>query len=127
MENKLVLLKPRLSEKAYALSQLRNVYAFEVPGDANKHTVARAVAEQFNVTVTEVNIMNVKGKQKRSVRKGSRPVMGKRSDIKKAYVTLKAGDRLPIFAAEEEAEEKAAKAAEKAEKLAKKADKKEKK
>lgn len=120
MDDKLTVLKPRISEKTYALSQVRNVYTFEVPSDANKHSVARAVTAQFGVTVTEVAIVNVKGKPKRSVRKGSRPTMGKRSDIKKAYVTLKAGDKLPIFATEEEAEAKAEKAAEKAAKAAKK-------
>jgi large subunit ribosomal protein L23 len=120
MDDKLTVLKARMSEKTYALSKVRNVYTFEVPHDANKHSVARAVAAQFDVTVTEVAIMNVKGKQKRTVRKGGRPTMGKRADIKKAYVTLKAGDTLPIFASEEEADAKA-------EKAAKKADKKEKK
>lgn len=96
-------LKPRLSEKTYGLSLVHNTYAFEVPGDANKHAVARAVAAQFNVTVTDVKILNVKGKTTRTVRKGGRPVNGKRSDVKKAYVTLKEGDTLPIFATEEEA------------------------
>jgi len=92
-----MILKPRLSEKTYGLSLVRNTYAFVVPSDATKHTVARAVTAQFNVTVEEVNIVNVKGKAKRTVRKGGRPTNGKRSDIKKAYVTLKEGDKLPVF------------------------------
>lgn len=127
MDDKLILLKPRLSEKTYALSHVRNVYTFDVPGDANKHGVARAVAAQFEVTVEDVRIVNVKGKQKRTVRKGSRPTMGRRPDVKKAYVTLKAGDKLPIFASEEEAEAKAEKIEKAAAKAAKKAEKKEKK
>ena len=127
MDDKLTLLKPRLSEKTYALSQVRNVYTFEVPGDVNKHSVARAVAAQFDVTVTDVKILNVKGKQKRTVRKGGRPTMGQRSGIKKAYVTLKPGDKLPIFASEEEAEAKTEKIEKAVAKAAKKADKKEKK
>lgn len=102
MEKQLVL-KPRLSEKTYGLSLVHNTYTFVVPGDATKHTVARAVAAQFDVTVTDVKILNVKGKSVRTVRKGGRPVSGKRSDVKKAYVTLKEGDTLPIFATEEEA------------------------
>ncbi len=104
---KQMILKPRVSEKTYGLSEIRTTYTFEVPGDATKHTVARAVAAQFEATVTNVNIVNVKGKAKRTVRKGGRPTMGKRSDIKKAYVTLKEGDKLPIFVTEED--EKAAK------------------
>jgi large subunit ribosomal protein L23 len=123
--DKAIVLKPRISEKTYALSEVRNTYTFEVPGDANKHSVARAVAAQFDVTVEKVAIMVVKGKTKRTVRKGGRPVNGKRSDMKKAYVTLKEGDKLPIFAAEEEAEEKSKKTAELAEKAAEKRAKKE--
>lgn len=113
---------PRISEKAYAVSQAAGVktYVFVVPTDANKHMIARAVGEQYEVTVTSVRTVTHKGKVKQSYRKGSRPIAGKRSDIKKAYVTLKAGDSLPLFddiAAEEEkqtkAEEKAAKKAKK--------------
>lgn len=100
--DKQLILKPRLSEKTYGLSLTGNTYAFEVPGDANKHTVARAVAAQFDVTVETVNIINVKGKVKRTVRKGGRAVTGQRSDIKKAYVTIKEGQSLPIFDTPEE-------------------------
>ncbi len=92
-----MLLKPRVSEKAYGMSE-KGVYVFGVPTNANKHSVARAVAAQFAVTVTEVNIANVKGKTKRSIRNG-KAVPGQRNDSKKAYVTLKAGDSIPVFAA----------------------------
>lgn len=95
--DKTITLRPRLSEKSYGLGTKGGVYVLDVPADANKHTVARAVAAQFEVTVTNVNILNVKGKPKRTVRKGGRPVKGQRSDVKKAYVTLKAGDKLPFF------------------------------
>jgi large subunit ribosomal protein L23 len=103
--DKTLVLKPRLSEKTYALSEVRNTYTFEVPGDANKHSVARAVAAQFEVTVENVAMMVVKGKPKRTVRKGGRPTAGRRSDYKKAYVTLKEGDKLPIFATDEDEKE----------------------
>lgn len=114
--DKFMVLKPRMSEKTYGLSQATRTYVVEVPGDATKHTVANAVVAQFGVAVKEVNIVNVKGKVKRTVRKGGRPTMGKRSDIKKAYVTLAEGQSLPFFAAlEEETKEdkKADKAAKK--------------
>lgn len=123
MSTSLVLI-PRVSEKAYALSQARNTYVFDVDGDANKHTIARAVTAQYDVAVTEVNIINLKGKVKRTVRKGGRPSLGRTSDVKKAYVTLKAGDSLPIFAAIEEADAKQAENAEKLAKVAEKAAKK---
>lgn len=117
MENsKTILLRPRLSEKTYGLGMTKNVYAFDVPTDANKHTVAAAVEAQFEVKVTAVNMTNIKGKVKRMIRKGGRPVMGSRSDIKKAYVTLAEGQHLPFFdepAEETKADKKAAKKAEK--------------
>jgi large subunit ribosomal protein L23 len=120
--SKLMILKPRLtSEKAYGLSKLRNTYVIDVPGDATKHTVARAVAEQFEVAPTKINIVVKKGKAKRTVRKGGRPVAGRESDVKKAYVTLPAGQSLPFFEAMEEAEEKQAKTAEKLAKATEKA------
>lgn len=90
-------LKPRVSEKSYGLSQTRRTYVFAVPSDANKVAVAQAVATQFNVTVESVNIAVVKGKVKRSYRKAGRPTAGQRSNVKKAYVRLKAGDTLPVF------------------------------
>lgn len=113
MSSKSMVLKPRVSEKAYGHSQVLNTYVFEVPGDANKLTVADAVASQFDVTVEAVNILNVKGKTKRTIRKGGRASIGKRTDKKKAYVTLKDGDSIVIFAAEEEADTKEAKKKEK--------------
>ncbi|HSX08404.1 MAG TPA: 50S ribosomal protein L23 [Candidatus Saccharimonadales bacterium] len=115
--DKTLVLKPRLSEKTYGLSE-GNVYVFAVPGDANKHTVARAVAAQFDVTVVSVNIINVKGKVKRTVKKGGRAVTGTRSDVKKAYVTLKDGDTLPFFDSIKEDEKKAEEADKKAAKAA---------
>lgn len=127
MEKELFL-KPRLSEKAFGQSQTKNTYVFVVSGDATKHTVSRAVTSQFEVTVTDVNITNVKGKAKRSIsKKGRRVSKGSQNDFKKAYVTLKEGDKLPIFAAEEKAAEDAAKAEEKAAKKSAKEAKKEKK
>lgn len=117
---------PRVSEKAYEMSQRDGVktYVLVVPKSANKHVVARAVTEQFEVVVTNVRTMNVKGKPKSSYRKGSRPIDGRRDDIKKAYVTLRAGDELPLFVEEAKEEVKQQKAAEKAaKKTAKKAEK----
>jgi large subunit ribosomal protein L23 len=104
-----MILRPRVSEKTYGLSQSKNVYTFEVPSNANKLTVAEAVETQFKVSVKDVNISTSKGKVKQSYRKRSRPVSGKRKDVKKAYVTLVEGEHIPIFAAAEEADKKAAK------------------
>lgn len=97
-----MVLKPRISEKAYGLSQTANIYVFEVPKTANKFTVASAVAAQFGVLVTNVRITNVHGKTVRSVRKGGRQAFGSRAAKKKAYVTLKDGDSIAIFATEDD-------------------------
>lgn len=111
-------LLPRLSEKAVERSQ-NGVYVFVVPADANKHSVAQAVAAQFDVTVTTVNISILKGKAKRTIsQKGRRQLQGRTSDIKKAYVTLAAGQKLPIFDAIEEEEAKAEATQEKLSKVA---------
>jgi large subunit ribosomal protein L23 len=108
--SKTITLRPRLSEKTYGLSEQR-VYVVAVPSDVNKHSVARAIEAQFEVKVAKVNILNVQGKRKRVVSitgKRMKNTTGKRSDIKKAYVTLAEGHALPFFAAieEEEAKEK---------------------
>lgn len=115
---KTTLLRPRLSEKTFGLANTNTVYVFDVPGEANKLTVAAAVAAQFEVTVVNVNITNVKGKAKRTVRKGGRAVSGQQSNRKKAYVTLKEGDKLPFFDVEDDKKDKKAekKAAKKEEK-----------
>jgi len=105
---KTTLLRPRLSEKTFGLANTKTVYVFDVPSDANRQVVAAAVAAQFGVTVVSVNITNMKGKTKRTVRKGGRAVNGQRSDSKKAYVTLKAGDKLPFFDVEEDSKDKKA-------------------
>ena len=106
--SKSIILRPRLSEKTYGLSESR-VYVVAVPANVNKHTVARAIESQFDVKVAKVNILNVKGKAKRIISiSGKRMVNadGRRNDIKKAYVTLKEGYGLPFFEAIEEEEAK---------------------
>lgn len=126
------LLKPRLSEKAYATAQATNTFVIDVPTELNKHEVAAAVEKQFDVKVASVRTVSRKGKVKRVMnitgrRQSNRK--GTQADLKKAYVTLKAGSHLPFFEAEEKAAveavkaEEKAKKADKAEKPAKKADK----
>lgn len=117
-----LMMNPRISEKAYAMSQRENIktYVFEVPKESNKHSIARAVTAQFEVVVTSVRTTTTKGKVKQSYRKGGRALSGVRSDVKKAYVTLRSGDSLPLFIEEEKQEEKQLKAEQKAAKKAKK-------
>lgn len=117
-------IKPRLSEKAFATSQVTNTFVLDVPKEMNKHEIARAVAKQFDVSVVSVRLVNRPGKTKRVMNltgKRSSNRSGQQADLRKAYVTLAKGSHLPFFAAEEEEVAEATKAAEKAKKADKKA------
>lgn len=114
-------IKPRLSEKAFAQSQLNNTFVLDVPAGLNKHEVAIAVAKQFDVEVKSVRLVNRPGKAKRVMNltgKRSANREGSQSRLRKAYVTLATGSHLPFFAAEEAEVAEATKAAEKADKKA---------
>ena len=87
-----VLKLVRLTEKSNKLSSEFGQYTFEVFTDATKHTVREAVEQTFKVTVTRVNLMNVRGKATRG--RMGRP--GFKSDTKKAVVTLKQGDKIEL-------------------------------
>ena len=84
------ILRPVITEKATILSEHGKV-VFEVPLTATKKEVAEAVEALFKVEVTKVNTLRRKGKTKRF-----RGIMGKRSDVKKAIVTLKDGQTIDI-------------------------------
>lgn len=118
--SKTLPLKPRMTEKAYATSMALNTYVFDVPTSANKAQIADAVEAQFGVTVIDVRPVVLKGKKARSIRIGGparKMVTGKRPDVKKAYVRIKDGDSIPVFAAlEAPKEDKADKKAKKEEK-----------
>ena len=86
-----VIRRPLVTEKNTS-QQALSKYAFEVKKDANKVQVKQAVEKAFKVTVTGVNIITVRGKEKRV---GRKQVAG--SPWKKAVVTLKAGDKITIF------------------------------
>lgn len=128
------LLKPRLSEKAYASSTASNTFVIDVPGELNKHEIAATVEKQFEVKVSTVRTVNRKGKAKRVMNTTGKRYSnryGVQADLKKAYITLASGSHLPFFEAEEAEAKEAAKAAqskteasEKATKKDKKADKK---
>ena len=86
-----VLLAPVISEKSYGLLD-SNKYTFDVHPDANKTQIKIAVEKVFQVKVLDVNTLNRQGKRKRT-----RGGYGKRRDVKRAIVTLKAGDRIDVF------------------------------
>jgi large subunit ribosomal protein L23 len=84
-----VILAPHISEKSTIAAEENNTIVFKVAKDATKAEVKAAVEKLFEVEVTGVRTLNVKGKTKRT---GMR--FGRRSDWKKAYVTLKEGSVL---------------------------------
>lgn len=81
-----VILAPHVSEKSTVTAETANTVVFKVAKDATKPQIKAAVEQLFEVEVDSVRTVNVKGKTKRT---GMR--FGKRSDWKKAYVTLKEG------------------------------------
>jgi len=87
-----VILRPLITEKATRLGG-ENKYAFAVRGHANKVQIKEAVEKGFNVKVTAVNVMIMKGKPFRV--RGNR--IKHKPDWKKAVVTLAPGDKLELF------------------------------
>ena len=86
-----ILVKPLVYEKSMLLMG-DNKYSFAVAKDANKLEIKYAVEKLFDVTVESVNTRTIRGKVKRQGR-----YEGKRPDVKKAIVTLKAGDQIKVF------------------------------
>jgi large subunit ribosomal protein L23 len=78
-----ILVSPHVSEKASLLADEQNQHVFKVISTATKSEVKQAVEGMFKVKVDKVRILNINGKTKRF---GGR--IGKRSDLRKAYVTL---------------------------------------
>lgn len=87
-----VLKRPLLTEKGTDQKEAMNKYLFEIDRRANKIQVKNAVEKIFSVKVDAVHTISVKGKVKRVGRN-----LGKRSDWKKAVVTLKAGEKIEII------------------------------
>ncbi len=91
----MVLKGPHVSEKATVVADQNNQYVFKVAADATKTEIKAAVESLFEVSVTKVNVVNIKGKTKRTVRG-----MGKRNDLRKAYVTVAEGQEISFVAGE---------------------------
>lgn len=89
-----VILAPIVSEKSNLLAETRNQMVFKVLRDATKPEIKAAVELLFGVKVDSVSTAITKGKTKRFGR-----TLGRRSDVKKAYVSLVAGQELDLEAA----------------------------
>ena len=88
-----ILTSPHVSEKAAIIGEAANQHVFKVATDAKKDEIKAAVEKLFNVKVAKVRTVSVKGKSKRH---GARS--GKRSDWKKAYVSLEQGHEIDLSA-----------------------------
>ena len=96
MNSNEILIRPILTEKMLKLQEIDRKYAFKINQKANKIMVKQAIQDRFDVIVEDVNIMNIKGKSKQmNTRRGI--TRGKRSDWKKAIVTLREGDSIDFF------------------------------
>ena len=86
-----VLIAPIVSEKATMVAEKSNVVTFKVLQDATKHEIKAAVQLMFNVEVKGVSVLNTKGKAKRFGKS-----MGRRDNVRKAYVMLKPGQEITL-------------------------------
>jgi len=87
-----ILVRPLLTEKITGLREQTNTVGFVVHPDANRVQIKKAVESLLKVKVERVNVLNMPGKLKRLGR-----FSGRRSDWKKAFVTLKKGEKLEMY------------------------------
>jgi large subunit ribosomal protein L23 len=90
-----VLLSPHVSEKTTRVADSSNQIAFKVVKDATKPEIKKAIELLFEVKVSSVQIVNLKGKKKRFGQ-----TIGRRNNWKKAYVTLAEGQDIDFLGAE---------------------------
>lgn len=87
-----LIIAPLITEKGTIASEKANQVVFRVRPEATKDKIRLVVEEMFKVTVLRVRTSNFLGKERRRGR-----VVGHKPDWKKAYVTLKAGDKIEFF------------------------------
>jgi large subunit ribosomal protein L23 len=96
MSNKIILVKPLITEKADSLTESKSQYSFIVDKVANKIEIRKAVEQLYTVSVEGVNTMIIPGKRKsRNTKKGV--LHGRKSSYKKAVVTLATGETIDFF------------------------------
>lgn len=91
----MILREPHTSEKTTIMAEKFKQFTFEVLKNANKSEIKQAVEHMFNVKVRSVSVLNVKGKTKRF-----KQIAGKRSDWKKAFVSLCPGSDIDFTVTE---------------------------
>lgn len=91
----MILRAPHTSEKTTIIAEKNKQFTFKVLKNATKNEIKQAVEHMFNVKVSGVSVVNVKGKKKRF-----KQLAGQRSDWKKAFVTLHPGSDIDFTVAE---------------------------
>ena len=102
MDYNKILIRPIFTEKMSRLEE-DSKYSFQVMVGSNKLEIKKAVEAMFNVSVKKVSTSNRSGKKKNmTVRSGGRTIRtnGKRSNWKKAIITLKEGDTIDLLDSE---------------------------
>ena len=92
MTNDQVILAPLVTEKSTIVTELANQVVFRVRREAGKDKIRGAIEELFKVTVVKIRTSNYMGKMRRRGKSS-----GRQRSWKKAYVTLKEGDRIEFF------------------------------
>ena len=87
-----VIRRPLITEKGMGVKETQNTLVFDVAPEATKTEVKKAVEALFKVKVSSVRTAMVEGKERRQGR-----YSGYRPDWKKAYVRLKAGEKMPDY------------------------------
>ena len=90
-----IIRRPLITEKALTTREVQGALVFEVAANASKTEVKQAVEQLFKVKVASIRTVSVVGKERRRGK-----FAGYLPDWKKAYVRLKAGEKVPDFAAE---------------------------
>jgi large subunit ribosomal protein L23 len=98
-----IIKKPVLTEKLATLQERENKFAFIVDMDSNKTEIKKAIQDKFNVKVIKIATLTQTGKSKQmTVKSGGKTIRtsGKRSDYKKAIVTLDSGSTIDFVSGE---------------------------
>jgi len=98
-----IILNPMLTEKSNSLTEQFNKYVFKVNINANKLQIKKALEKRFDIKITKISTVLVKGKSKNTTVKSGGHVIrtsGYRESWKKAIITLNEGDKINLVEGE---------------------------
>ncbi len=96
MKTKTIILQPIYTEKMAKLQETQNKYSFKVNRESNKIEIKNAIEKKYEVKVSNVHTINVRGKIKQQFTKKGK-FSGRKPDWKKAIVTLEQDYKLELF------------------------------